>query len=313
VNVALDETGGAKIAETVLPRNEPDLLPPKDWQVVRFQPAATIALPDGIDARLAPSAQSVVLTDVNGLTLYAYDGQITRDGQGCFAKGCVFGWTPVAAPSLASDIGEFTVITRGDGTTQWAFKKQPLYTFNGDKYAGDVNGNGVDRRWQPAILSANFQPKGVEVHAVSGYGSVLSINGATLYGAYPFEKRWGGRDLADNFRNAYRKGKEFLDQGCLSTDCLKVWHPFLADDHAQPAGFWEVISRKDGRKQWAYKGYALYMNTDDQRPGDITGNDIYDYAIGEGHEKDVSRIVFLADFNTTTPGGAGVYWHVAKP
>jgi predicted lipoprotein with Yx(FWY)xxD motif len=41
--------------------------------------------------------------------------------------------------------GNFTVITRSDGSHQWAYKTHPLYNFAGDAKPGDTNGNGLNQ------------------------------------------------------------------------------------------------------------------------------------------------------------------------
>src|SRR5262245_17430363 len=71
-NVGLTETANAKLAET--PVEAGSLLPPEGWQVARFNPAAAMSLPDGVDVRLVSSVQAVALTDAQGFTLYAFDG-----------------------------------------------------------------------------------------------------------------------------------------------------------------------------------------------------------------------------------------------
>jgi predicted lipoprotein with Yx(FWY)xxD motif len=55
--------------------------------------------------------------------------------------------------------------------------------------------------------------------------------------------------------------------------CTDVWPPALAPEGADAVGLWSVITRRDGRKQWAYDGGALYTSVLDQRPGDLIGSD----------------------------------------
>ena len=54
--------------------------------------------------------------------------------------------------------------------------------------------------------------------------------------------------------------------------CLMNWPAFKAEANDKDMGDWKVISRDDGSKQWAYKGYALYTYSGDKEPGDIEGN-----------------------------------------
>jgi predicted lipoprotein with Yx(FWY)xxD motif len=57
--------------------------------------------------------------------------------------------------------------------------------------------------------------------------------------------------------------------------CVEMWPPALAAEKAKPVGKWTVVERRDGRRQWAYEGAALYTSVRDRRPGDILGGDSY--------------------------------------
>jgi predicted lipoprotein with Yx(FWY)xxD motif len=310
-NVALSETANLKLAED--PVQAGALLPPAGWQVVRFTPAATKTLPDGIDLQLVDSAQAVALVDANGLTLYSFDGDVRHDGQECAANGCRLQWVPLAAPALGIAVGDFSIVTRDDGSRQWTYKGRPLYLYGGDQLAGDAHGIGVDPRWAVAALSENFRPANTSVTTFNGYGDALSWNGKTLYGSYPFEKRWGGRNLRETFsHNAYAKGKRLGASACADSACLQRWQPFLAPASAQSAGLWEIVTRPDGSRQWAYKGYALYTYRGDRSQGDHTGQATYDFHDPEGNYKQFQQALFLANF-AQYRGGAGIYWNIAKP
>ena len=53
--------------------------------------------------------------------------------------------------------------------------------------------------------------------------------------------------------------------------CAGLWPPFYATDGASSSGDYTVITRDDGKKQWALKGKPLYYWMKDQKPGDKTG------------------------------------------
>jgi predicted lipoprotein with Yx(FWY)xxD motif len=53
--------------------------------------------------------------------------------------------------------------------------------------------------------------------------------------------------------------------------CTDVWPIVPADAKSKPVGKWTIIDRKDGRKQWAYDGYALYTSVLDRKAGDVFG------------------------------------------
>src|SRR5665213_2134807 len=54
-------------------------------------------------------------------------------------------------------------------------------------------------------------------------------------------------------------------------NCTQAWPPVRAAANAKPVGEWTIITRKDGIRQWAYAGYALYTSALDQQLGDVIG------------------------------------------
>lgn len=56
--------------------------------------------------------------------------------------------------------------------------------------------------------------------------------------------------------------------------CAVNWPPLLAGDMDQASGDYSIITRDDGRKQWAFKGKPLYYWTKDSKPGDRTGDGV---------------------------------------
>jgi predicted lipoprotein with Yx(FWY)xxD motif len=77
------------------------------------------------------------------------------------AADCVKTWAPYVAPADATGAGDWSVVTRDDGTRQWAYKAWPVYTNVNDSKAGDTIGEGVSSfkdgisglSWQVATLS----------------------------------------------------------------------------------------------------------------------------------------------------------------
>ena len=96
-------------------------------------------------AQMAPtktgeSAKGKVLTNDSGMTLYVFD----KDSAGKSACNgpCAGNWPPLMAASSATTMGDYSIITRDDGTQQWAYKGRPLYTWKNDQKAGDITGDG---------------------------------------------------------------------------------------------------------------------------------------------------------------------------
>ena len=86
-----------------------------------------------------------VLTDPKGMTLYTFDKD-TSGKSNCNGE-CAEYWPPVNAKADAKPVGDLTVITRDDGTKQWADGGKPLYTYVKDKQPGDVTGDKVNNVW----------------------------------------------------------------------------------------------------------------------------------------------------------------------
>lgn len=53
--------------------------------------------------------------------------------------------------------------------------------------------------------------------------------------------------------------------------CTTQWPPVLAPADSKPVGKFTVVEGPNGRKQWAYDGYALYTSALDEMPGDVRG------------------------------------------
>ena len=54
--------------------------------------------------------------------------------------------------------------------------------------------------------------------------------------------------------------------------CATNWPPLLVMAGENASGDYSVITRDDGKKQWAFKGKPLYYWAKDQKPGDRTGD-----------------------------------------
>jgi predicted lipoprotein with Yx(FWY)xxD motif len=56
--------------------------------------------------------------------------------------------------------------------------------------------------------------------------------------------------------------------------CAVNWPPLMAAETDKAAGDYSVITRDDGKKQWAVKGKPLYYWVKDSKPGDKTGDGV---------------------------------------
>lgn len=99
-------------------------------------------------AMVMDSSAGKVYTDAKGMTLYTYDKDSA--GKSACNGDCAKNWPPLMAAADAKDEGEWTVVTRDDGSKMWAYEGKPLYTFVQDKKAGDVTGEGKGGVWHVA-------------------------------------------------------------------------------------------------------------------------------------------------------------------
>jgi predicted lipoprotein with Yx(FWY)xxD motif len=110
--------------------------------------------PPKADATTAPAKvvvtkQGPKLVDLKGMTLYTYERDTSGKTSSCDGK-CTESWVPLSASTDAKAIGDFTVITRNDGSKMWAYRYRPLYTSPADKAPGDANGNATTLQWRIA-------------------------------------------------------------------------------------------------------------------------------------------------------------------
>ena len=76
-----------------------------------------------------------------------------------------------------------------------------------------------------------------------------------------------GMTLSTFDRDAAGSGKSVCNGPCATN-----WPPLMAADADKDMGDYTVITRDDGKKQWAYKGKPLYFWAKDAKPGDKTGD-----------------------------------------
>jgi len=91
-----------------------------------------------------------VLTNPAGMTLYVFDKDQANSGKSACNGDCAGKWPPLAASAGAATDAHYTVITRDDGSLQWAYKGKPLYLWVKDKKPGDTTGDGVKNVWHIA-------------------------------------------------------------------------------------------------------------------------------------------------------------------
>jgi predicted lipoprotein with Yx(FWY)xxD motif len=95
-------------------------------------------------------AANGVLVGANDMTLYTFDKDAAGSGKSACNGPCTNNWPPLVAAADAAPAGDYSVITRDDGTKQWSFKGKPLYFWAKDQKPGDMTGAGFNGVWQTA-------------------------------------------------------------------------------------------------------------------------------------------------------------------
>lgn len=281
------------------------------WKLALFEPAKYLATPGNIRLQSLEQAEGYGFVSVaTGMPLYILHG----------APKVASDWTPLYASDIALPVGDFTTVRNVDGTRQWAYKGQRLYTFGGDYSGTDINGLSAQKGAQMALAYRFFVPDAITIGALPMRPPMMmTARGLTVYAESPYHLQYGGRETRGGYHISYAEAKLVGTKGCVE-DCTKRWVPVAAPANARGWGFWEVYTRADGSRQWAYKGSALYTYVGDHDKGDINGNnrDSIVWGAVDGSNDD---LVALAggrspsdnrglNGNQARVFGAGFYWHI---
>ena len=94
--------------------------------------------------------QEEVLTNGAGMTLYVFDKDVAGSGKSTCNGQCATNWPPQLAGSDSTAFGKYTIVTRDDGTKQWAYNGRPLYAWAKDQKPGDRTGDNFNNVWHVA-------------------------------------------------------------------------------------------------------------------------------------------------------------------
>jgi predicted lipoprotein with Yx(FWY)xxD motif len=117
--------------------------------------AALVLLATAPAVNAAPPSQGktaigYVLTDEKGMTLYTFDKDSMSMGKSACVDACAQNWPPLVASATDKAMGEYSVITRPDGSKQWAYRGKALYRWAKDMKPNDTTGEGFRDVWHVA-------------------------------------------------------------------------------------------------------------------------------------------------------------------
>jgi predicted lipoprotein with Yx(FWY)xxD motif len=70
----------------------------------------------------------------------------------------------------------------------------------------------------------------------------------------------------------FDRDKAYSGKSACIGQCEIDWPPVLATANDEAERPFTIIKRKDGKRQWAYRGKPLYTWPEDQEPGDKYGD-----------------------------------------
>lgn len=110
--------------------------------------AASMAISVSAVAADAPAKINAgVLVAANGMTLYTFDNDKAGSGKSVCNGSCAGLWPPLMAAAAEQPGGDYSVVTRDDGSRQLAYKGKPLYFYKADQKAGDRSGDNFKDVW----------------------------------------------------------------------------------------------------------------------------------------------------------------------
>jgi predicted lipoprotein with Yx(FWY)xxD motif len=137
------------------------------------------------------SAFGRILVGADGRTLYHTSSE-TRSHIGCTGS-CAVRWPPLLVPAQTTPVPGRGVtasllgtVRRPDGRTQVTYRGLPLYSFSGDRKAGDARGQGAGGgAWHVVTLTTTAASAGGTPAPVAGSGSSSDMGSGTGTGVNP--------------------------------------------------------------------------------------------------------------------------------
>ena len=210
-----------------------------------------VATPPGFS--ISKTANGHLLVDQKRMTLYV--SKADGENKSKCTDSCARVWPPVEAWQIAGGkiAADWSIVERGDGTRQWAYKGKPLYRYARDFGPNETAGDQLDGHAIVVLQPPPPNPPWVTSHESDGGEILADAAGKTLYAL----------DLS--------RPPAFVIGFAKPMDAAHNWRPVEAAADAQPVGFWSITKREDGTRQWAYKDMPLFTNVRDKEPGDLNG------------------------------------------
>jgi predicted lipoprotein with Yx(FWY)xxD motif len=196
---------------------------------------------------------------------------------------CTVRWEPLMAPAIAREIGEWTILERGPGERQWAFRDQPLYTHRLDTENWSQEGSD-EAGWYNVFTQRVPEPPPVFRAQDTIAGQVLAdARGHTVYVYHCGEDSQD--QLACDHPDDTQVYRLAICGGGDAAVCAERW-PYIeaATDEQSDSRAWQPrwIDPATGRfaqatdpgalRVWTYRERPLYTYFLDEDAGDVHGS-----------------------------------------
>jgi predicted lipoprotein with Yx(FWY)xxD motif len=221
-----------------------------------------------------------LLTNDKNFSVYVYDKD-TPTSSACNEE-CTKTWNPLIAPRMAQPRGEWSLLERSAGVTQWVFRGKPLYTYVMDRGQWSLEGSD-NPGWSNVFVQHAPPPPADFTVQDTRIGEVLADHrGLTIY-RYVCADDSVDQLSCDHPDNTQVYRLAMCGAGD-ATRCLKNWPYVLAQPAAKSISrSWSVMEidpktghrasagETDAVRVWAYLDSPVYTYGGDKGPGDING------------------------------------------
>ena len=97
-----------------------------------------------------PTFVSAATNTAGTVITVTFDKDMADSGKSVCNGDCAAKWPPLMAAASDKASGNYSIVTRDDGSKQWAYKGKPLYLWFKDQKPGDMTGDGVNNVWHTA-------------------------------------------------------------------------------------------------------------------------------------------------------------------
>lgn len=243
--------------------------------------ADLMGFPPGVTTKVT-AAGTILMAGIDK-PLFVRDGVgVEKASAGC-GGDCRLGWRPYPAPTLAAPQGDWSVVTVGRGANQWAYKGEPLFTYDRVVLDPQVPLDAIPG-WAPAVvIPLPEPPHGVTVQMTIEGPAYADAEGRTLYTFHCIDEV--PDRLECDVQGTSQQTRISLCGGL--EQCRQWFRPLYAKkgDKA-PNHTWTVVKidektlgrmydeKQKGLYAWAHRGRPVYTFYLDKVPGDAYAHEI---------------------------------------